>query len=163
MATLQFLPSLDMMHYSGIDPAAVPYNSHSPNVTVMNRGSTAAAMQAAAWTQSQTSCRYNPSAAADYMAGSTAPFGTDPVNFYQDTYRHQLISGGSAMPSVYYPPHQMLMQNRTIASPGELSVTNNSPTAPTSGANQPPSDLASPTDSLGSKGKPHIYFLFRLE
>lgn len=142
-----------MMHYSSIDPTAVPYNSHSPNVTVMNRGSTAAAMQAAAWSQNPTSCRYNPSAAADYMAGSVASFGTDPVNFYQDNYRHQLISASSAVPSVYYPSHQMFMQNRTISSPGELNVVNTSPTGPTSGVNQPPVELASPTESLGSKGK----------
>lgn len=146
-----------MMHYSGIDPSAVAYNSHSPNVTVMNRGTTAAAMQAAAWSQNPASCRYNPSAvtAADYMAGSAATFATDPVtNFYQESYRHPLISGNSAMPGVYYPTPQMLMQSRTITSPTEISVTNPSPTAtvPTNGA-QSTAELASPTDSLGSKGE----------
>lgn len=151
MAALQFLPSLDMMHYSGIDPAGVPYNTHSPNVTVMNRGTSAAAMQAAAWSQNPTSCRYNPS---EYMPGSTAAtFGTDPINFYQDTYRHPLISGNSAMSGVYYQSHQMLMQGRTITSPGDLSVSNTSPTVPaTSAASQPSTELASPTDSLCSKG-----------
>ncbi|KAF6022411.1 hypothetical protein EB796_019291 [Bugula neritina] len=136
-----------MMHYPGIDPSA-PYGSHSPNVTVMNRGPTAAAMQAAAWSQNPTSCRYNP--AADYMANSAATFAADSVNFYQDSYRHPLIPGSSAMPSMYYPPHPMLMQNRNIAAPGELNVVNSSSPTPTSTA-QPPAELASPTDSLGSK------------
>lgn len=152
MAALQFLPSIDMMHYTGLDPTGVAYGSHSPNVTVMNRGSTAAAMQAA-WSQNPASCRYNPT--ADYMAGSAASFAADPVNFYQDSYRHPLISASSAMPSVYYPQHQMLMQNRAaITSPGNLpNIATHISTAGSNGSNQPPEELASPTDSLASKGE----------
>lgn len=140
-----------MMHYPSLDPSAVQYASHSPNVTVMNRGPSAAAMQAAGWGQTP-SCRYNPSASpADYLPGST-PFSTDPVsNFYQDTYRHPLISAAnSGMPSaVYYPSHQMLMgRGMTTAAPTELNITDTS-----ANRNQSSSELASPTDSLGSKGK----------
>ena len=142
------------MHYSGLDPAA--YGSNPPNVTVMNRGTTAAAMQAA-WSQNPAaSCRYNPAQTADYMAAAATgtPFGADSVSsFYQDSYRHHpLISASSAMPSVYYPTtHPMLMQSRSMTSPTELSVSNPSPTA-ANGQNQP-QELASPTDSLGSKGR----------
>ena len=144
------------MHYSGLDPAA--YGSNAPNVTVMNRGTTAAAMQAA-WSQNPAaSCRYNPAQTADYMAAAATgtPFGADSVSsFYQDSYRHHpLISASSAMPSVYYPTtHPMLMQSRSMTSPTELSVSNPSPTA-ANGQNQP-QELASPTDSLGSKGRLH--------
>lgn len=136
------------MHYPAIDPSGVAYGSHSPNVTVMNRGPSAAAMQAAAWSQNP-SCRYNPSAApTDYMSGSTA-FGHDTVgNFYSDGYRHSLISASSAMPGVYYPPHQMLM-SRSMASPAELNISE-SPVAASRA--QSTGELASPTDSLGSKG-----------
>ena len=136
------------MHYSGLDPAA--YGSNAPNVTVMNRGTTAAAMQAA-WSQNPAaSCRYNPAQTADYMAAAATgtPFGADSVSsFYQDSYRHHpLISASSAMPSVYYPTtHPMLMQSRSMTSPTELSVSNPSPTA-ANGQNQP-QELASPTDS----------------
>lgn len=139
-----------MMHYSGLDPAA--YGSGTPNVTVMNRGTTAAAMQAA-WSQNPAaSCRYNPQQTADYMAAAAGTqFSTDSVpSFYQDSYRHPLISASSAMPSVYYPSHSMLMQSRTMTSPAEISISNPSPTA-VNGQNQ--QELASPTDSLGSKGK----------
>lgn len=149
VATLQFIPPpLDMMHYPTIDAATVPYGSHSPNVTVMNRGASAAAMHAAAWSQNP-SCRYNPTgnAATDYIPGSTT-FGADPVsNFYTESYRHPLISASSAMPGVYYPSHQMLM-SRGVTSPPEISISE-SP-APTTQAQN--TSLASPTDSLASKG-----------
>lgn len=137
-----------MMHYPAIDPSGVAYGSHSPNVTVMSRGPSAAAMQAAAWTQNPN-CRYNPSAApTDYMSG-TAAFGPDTMsNFYSDGYRHPLISASSAVPGVYYPSHQMLM-NRSMASPAELNISE-SPVA--TNRAQSTSELASPTDSLGSKG-----------
>lgn len=148
-----------MMHYSGLDPAA--YGSNTPNVTVMNRGTTAAAMQAA-WSQNPAaSCRYNPAQTADYMAAAGTTFGADPVSsFYQDTYRHPLISASSAMPSVYYPTtHPMLMQSRSMTSPAELSISNPSPTGPNAQNQQ--QELASPTDSLGSKGM-FLKFIFAI-
>lgn len=149
---LQFLPSLDMMHYPTIDTAAVQgYNAHSPNVTVMNRG---AAMQAAAWQQQGPSaigaglgpnlgpsCRYNASLSgntADYLTQASGFAPTSDANFYENSYRHSLMSATSG---VYYPTHSMLV-NRGIASPTEMAATSLSASK---------QELASP-DSQTSKG-----------
>lgn len=139
---------MDMMHYHSLDSTGIPYGSHSPNVTVMNRGPSAAVMQAA-WQQQNQSCRYNPTTGTtDYISPHhpAAAFGaTDSAaSFYQDSYRHSLISANTGMPGVYYPAPQMLV-NRGLPSPPDIAAS------PLGNLNQ--QELASPNESQESKGE----------